>query len=313
MKRIGLYLVVAFGVTWIVDLALFFLLPDTLEGTIIYQMVIAATMWLPAAGVLVVRLVTREKPAIHASFKPLFRGNVKNYLLAWLFPIAATLFGGVLFFVLFPEQFTLSNDYLKATLEAQGSLNAPGVPELTDSMLRAILIAQIAFACTLAPIINVAFALGEEIGWRGFLFPELAKRLPRLAALITTGVIWGLWHAPIIIFFGHNYGTGYPGAPWTGILMMCLFCVATGTVLSWLTERSGSILPAALGHGAVNAVAGVVLLFTVVSPDAPMNMLLGPTIAGLIGMLPLLAFALVLMLKKRPEHERTTESSTPPN
>lgn len=68
-----------------------------------------------------------------------------------------------------------------------------------------------------AAFINLLPALGEELGWRGWLLP---KPLPlgTLPALLVSGVIWGLWHAPIILL-GYNY----PDAPrWLGMTEMAL-------------------------------------------------------------------------------------------
>jgi membrane protease YdiL (CAAX protease family) len=151
-------------------------------------------------------------------------------------------------------------------------------------------------ALSIGMLFNSALALGEEIGWRGFLFSELEKRMPRLAAFMLIGVIWGLWHAPIIALFGHNYGLEHFGAPWVGIALMCLPCFAFSAVLSWLVEKSGSIWPAALGHGALNAMAGLPLLVTALDP-AP-ELLLGPTPGGIISLIPLLIVAIVLAVRK---------------
>src|ERR1700732_280323 len=64
---------------------------------------------------------------------------------------------------------------------------------------------------TTGVIQNCATTLGEEIGWRGFLVPELAKRFSFTATAVLSGVIWALWHVPIIVFAGYNAGTGWYG------------------------------------------------------------------------------------------------------
>ena len=45
----------------------------------------------------------------------------------------------------------------------------------------------------------VLIALGEELGWRGWLLPTLAARTTRLGAALGVGAIWGLWHAPVLM------------------------------------------------------------------------------------------------------------------
>ena len=106
-----------------------------------------------------------------------------------------------------------------------------------------------------APL-NALAALGEEAGWRGWLLPRLLP-LGLLPALLVSGVIWALWHAPLILL-GYNYA-GAPG--WLALLCMTGLCIPMGAVLAWLRLRSGSVWTAALSHGAFNAGAGVMLMF----------------------------------------------------
>lgn len=102
--------------------------------------------------------------------------------------------------------------------------------------------------------INALFAFGEEYGWRGVLADELRPLgLGRATAL--TGVLWGLWHAPIIVL-GHNYG-----AEWGwGIPLMVTWTVPLAFLLTWSRERTGSVLAPSFGHGLYNALIG---LFTI--------------------------------------------------
>ena len=95
-------------------------------------------------------------------------------------------------------------------------------------------------------------ALGEEGGWRGYMMPKLFKLHAKPVAYVIGGIIWGLWHAPLTCI-GHNFGTDYPGYPYVGILKMCLLCTLMGIMLTILTERSGSVWPAAVMHGVFNA------------------------------------------------------------
>jgi len=99
----------------------------------------------------------------------------------------------------------------------------------------------------LGPIINLFFGLGEELGWRGFLLPRLMV-LGKAKAYTILGVIWALWHAPLI-FAGFNY----PGYPLIGIVMMCVVSVGFGIFMNEMTLRyRSSILPGFI-HGAFNA------------------------------------------------------------
>lgn len=76
-----------------------------------------------------------------------------------------------------------------------------------------------------------------------------------MIALVGSGVIWGLWHAPLILL-GYNY----PLHPWLGLLAFCLVCTLLTGVFGWVRQRSGSVWPAAYGHGLFNALAGTALI-----------------------------------------------------
>jgi membrane protease YdiL (CAAX protease family) len=130
--------------------------------------------------------------------------------------------------------------------------DAPGAGNIDPWV---VALAQTAFALTLAPLINTLFALDEELGWRGYLLPKLLP-LGQWKAVLISGVIWGAWHAPVIV-----QGQNYPGYPLLGIFMMIVFCVLLGAILSWLYLRGRSPWIAAVGHAAVNASAGLPIFF----------------------------------------------------
>ncbi len=137
-------------------------------------------------------------------------------------------------------------------------------------------------------VINTLPAAGEEIGWRGYLFPRLLDRLGPGLAVLVSGVIWGLWHAPLILL-GYNY----PSNPVLGLAAMCVFTTGIGAILAWLAQRGGSIWPAALGHGALNAAAGG---FMIIFADADFTVdTLSGTILGWGGW-PVLVVAVVVLL-----------------
>lgn len=109
--------------------------------------------------------------------------------------------------------------------------------------------------------INMVPALGEELGWRGWLVPRLAP-LGNVGMVLVSGIIWGLWHAPLILL-GYNF----PLAPgWLGMLAMCGMTTSFGAVLAWLRIASQSVWPAALAHGSINAAAGLMLIFSTPAP-----------------------------------------------
>lgn len=108
----------------------------------------------------------------------------------------------------------------------------------------------------IAGLVNTFFAMGEEIGWRGWLWIRLQK-YGTVPAILLSGVIWGLWHAPLILL-GYNYP--FARGAW-GLAAMCGLCIILGAFLGWIRSFSDSVWPAALAHGVFNASAGLVAIF----------------------------------------------------
>ena len=61
----------------------------------------------------------------------------------------------------------------------------------------------------LAPAINMFPALGEEAGWRGYMMPRLKERFGLLNGRLLGGVVWGVWHWPLMLLVGYEYGTNF--------------------------------------------------------------------------------------------------------
>ncbi len=94
---------------------------------------------------------------------------------------------------------------------------------------------------------GILSAVGEEIGWRGLLVPELAKVTTFTNAALISGVIWALWHMPLIPF-GYSNGV----APWFAIICFAIGVIGMSFAFAWLRLRSGSLWPAVLLHAAHN-------------------------------------------------------------
>ena len=178
-------------------------------------------------------------------------------------------------------------------MTAAGQL--PGLPPGIPAYLLGTLV-------LVSPLLNGVFnaipAAGEEIGWRGFLFPRLQERLGTAGAVLAGGVIWGLWHAPVILL-GYNY----PLHPVLGLLAMCGMCVLVNGALAWVSQRSGSVWPAAYGHGIMNALLGsAIMVFA--RPGATVDTLAG-TLLGWPGWL-VPAVVVALLLTRRAYAEPAT-------
>ncbi len=267
MKRIGLFLGITFLLTWALEFAL---MANGGLGNSYAIVVLSAVMLMPAIGVVATRLITREGFK-DFGLKPHLKGNVRYYLAAWFGPALLIILGAILYFVIFPAQFDPSMSQITAQYAAQGIT-------LPDGSMTAIFISQLMLGIFLSPLLNIITTSGEEIGWRGYLLPKLMEHYSPRIAIVISGIIWGLWHAPIIAM-GHNYGTGYPSAPWGGILAMVVFCLFIGSFFSFLAIRTKSFMPAAIAHGSLNGMAGISVFFTLGTPSP----FIGPLPVGIIG------------------------------
>ena len=91
-------------------------------------------------------------------------------------------------------------------------------------------------------------ATGEELGWRGFLVPTLARTMSFGRTALVSGAIWAAWHVPLIVFADYNGGT----PTWYSVLCFGVMVVAMGVPFAWLRLRSGSVWPAAILHASHN-------------------------------------------------------------
>jgi membrane protease YdiL (CAAX protease family) len=91
-------------------------------------------------------------------------------------------------------------------------------------------------------------ATGEELGWRGFLVPTLARTMSFGRTAVASGAIWAAWHVPLIAFADYNAGT----PTWYAVPCFAVMVVALSIPLAWLRLRSRSVWPAAILHASHN-------------------------------------------------------------
>ena len=144
------------------------------------QLVLAAMMFVPTLGVILSGARLREM-----GWKPQIRKNIRTYLIAWFAPLILTLAGGALYFLVFPSNFDLSGEYM-AVIGGPGTLEQMKEQGLSYPVYA--LISMIS-SITYAPLINMFVALGEEIGWRGFLYPQLKAGFGRRIGWLLGGFI----------------------------------------------------------------------------------------------------------------------------
>jgi membrane protease YdiL (CAAX protease family) len=275
-KQVIFYVSILYGILalcWLASMVL----PELFKGLWALFSVV------PVLATFLTRILTKDKSPWY--LKPNFRKNWKTYLFSMFAPGLAIFLGGLIYFTIFPNDLDLTARNL---VTQYGQYGAPENLLLTPRIIFMVGIGFIFISPLVLPV--HLFALGEEIGWRGYLLPILLKLTSLRKVTIIQGLLWGLAHAPLI-YFGFNYGLDYWGAPWSGMLMMTLVCVVLGTWLAYVTIRTESIIPAVILHGSSNVIGElpVLVAFLGVSP------LLGPNPTGLIGMIGLLLVAAILL------------------
>ena len=242
----------------------------------IVELVIVSVMFFPAIAAFIVRkFITKE------GFKDsgLIIGKPTYYLQAYiLIPALFIAIYGITWLFIQAPDFSL-NSFARE----YGITKLPLSPQV---LIFAIFVSTITFA----PFINAIAAFGEEFGWRGYLLPKLMP-LGTKKALIISGIIWGLWHAPLVLI-GFHYGHQWA----LGILFFTIFIMLLGIYIGYLRLVSGSVLIAAFAHGVFNAQAYGV--WAVIFPN--INPFIGG-IYGLVGILILSAVSWFLfrLLKKQ--------------
>jgi len=236
-KRLTIYLAITFITTWTYFLIIFLVTGKGWEGLDSeLQSLVGLGMLFPAISHVLTRFITREGYAVTGKDSMMLGINFRDkkwiyYVFALIVPWIIFEVGVALALVVFPR--TYDPLFYKEVIDDK----------------RVIYLIPLA-AMINGPIYSFA-AFGEEFGWRGYMMPKLMKLMSEKKAVLVGGIIWGLWHAPLTVT-GHNFGTDYPGYPYLGVVMMCLFCIFVGIMLTYITIKSESIWPTTIMHAVLN-------------------------------------------------------------
>jgi len=298
-KRILIFLAITCGVAWAAAVVLRLTVGahDLMKAGLLSNYLVA--IWAPALANVATRLITKEGRG-HLMLRPNLRRSWRFYLAAWLLPFLAVTTGAALYYLFFPQSFDSTLGAARIQLAALPPL-AAWAPAASSA---AVFLALLAWVMIVLAPAYALVSFGEEFGWRAYLLPKLVQQFAgaaaddpapagsryaaagRKAALLIGG-IWGVWHLPAHFLF----------TPGTAVLPELLFILSTcclSVLLCWVTLRSGSVWPAAVGHGTANNA----LAFPIFSLKGPANPLLGPA-GGLIGGLGTLILALILLVSRR--------------
>jgi len=228
-RKIAVFLVLTFGLS-----SVFYLLIIAGGGlSAETELYVLGLMWCPGVSALLTQLY------FHRSLRGLGWGwgktryQVASYLLPPVY--AACVYVPVWLFGLGG----LNGDILGRAAERFG---LGSLPEPLGGGLALLMVA------TLGLVAESVFALGEEIGWRGLLVPELRRATTFTGTALLSGSIWALWHFPLILFAGYRSET----PAWYAILCFTVMAVGLSFPLAWLRLRSGSVWTATFLHASHN-------------------------------------------------------------
>lgn len=197
-------------------------------------LIVGVLMWMPAtAAFLSCRILRIDIATLGWRWHPA-RFEVLAYLLPLLYAIPVY----VACWLFVPHSFAFTE-----FAAAMGkSFNFPNSP------VGATFLLGIPIYATFGVIRSIASALGEEIGWRGFLLPRLTGNFGWKLGCLLSGCIWAVWHYPLLLFADYNSGTPKAFA----LTCFTLMVIADAYVLGWLRLRSQSLWPCAMLHASHN-------------------------------------------------------------
>jgi membrane protease YdiL (CAAX protease family) len=266
LRPVFIFVLIVFVISWLIALAIY--LGGGLQS--MAALGIYLYMLIPALGSFIMRKFITKEGFKNSGLK---LSKFKYYAYGWLIFVIIVSLAYVLT-VLFG---LASWDWGMRILPAEIKQSLP--EEISPPMFFALIFLA---NTIIGPVIGIPFTFSEEYGWRSYLLPKLLP-LGRLRALITHGIIWGIWHAPIILM-GHNY----PGYPIWGVFLMIILTILSGIILGWLYFASGSIFVPAFAHGVMNnAASSFIIIVTLFNPT------LGG-ITGAVGLGILLTAVLIL-------------------
>lgn len=230
LKKITTFVILTFGITALFDIPTILL---KISGEAL-MMFTVASMWSPAIAVVLTKWIYKE--------------NIRD--LNWKWPKAKYILASFAI----PILYALVTYSIIWTAGWGGFYNEEfvkdvavsyGISSLSPSLIIIIFIVMIGI---FGMFRSCSFTLGEEIGWRGFLVPELFKKYSYIKTSLITGAIWAVWHYPVLIFGYYNNGTPF----WYGLICLTIMIIGTSFIMAWFTIKSGSLFPAMILHAAHN-------------------------------------------------------------
>lgn len=266
-KRIITYLLIAFGLSYTVWALIALDRPEggglgDLGGLLQYS---------PAIGAFVTLLIY-QRNVRGLGFRP---GRARYLVLSYFVPLGVLVATYAVIYLLGLGAFD-SGPLLE---------EAASVIGISNPIL--LMLAIIGLGATAGLLLPAFLGLGEEIGWRGFLVPELAKVRSFTGVALLSGAIWVAFHYPLVFIFGAERA----GTPIIfQLLVLTIQGIAIGTILAWIRLMSGSLWTAVIFHAVLNAFGQG--LFDPLTADTGIT----PYIAGEQGLALAISWSIVAFL-----------------
>ena len=192
---------------------------------------VALLMWIPAVSAIIAAFISIKESGerftlkAHRNLIGIRLGHVKYILLGIVIPFVYLFIPYRIYWTMHPENFAYSGVAFSVVLK------------------------DLALYTVISVFVSLLTALGEEIGWRGFMLPSLSERIGAMKAIGAVSIFWCLWHFPLLTWGGYMEGTPL----WYSLIAFVLCIFPVGIIAAILTIKSGSVWPAALLHAAHNA------------------------------------------------------------
>lgn len=170
-------------------------------------------------------------------------GKTRYQALSWGLPFLLTLVGFGLVWLL-----GFGGFYNEAHIQQAGAEMGEAFGTTLTSPYAVMGIMMLTNA-TVGVIFAAIFAVGEEIGWRGFLVAELYKTRSFTQTALISGFIWSVFHYPLLIW---SVAPKLGISTWYLILVTTISGVGLSSIMAWLRLKSGSLWTAVLFHAAIN-------------------------------------------------------------
>lgn len=240
-------------------------------------------MWSPGVAGLLTRLI--------------FQGNLRGHGFGW----GKTKYQAASYLI--PLAYA-AIVYVPLWIGGFANFHAPMISRMTQRFgLHNSVMSYFLLLATVGMAQSCTSALGEELGWRGFLVPQLAKIMPFGGVGLASGIIWSLWHYPLILLANYHGA----GPAWYSLICFTAMVIGIAFLFAWMRLKSASVWTGMLLHASHNIfIQG---FFDPLTRPAPVtNYVIGEFGAGLAIVAVVIA---VICNKKRGELPASQASQSP--